>query len=240
MGLFGLILVYDRGISMWLKRFFKEEYFLLVILVLTPALFAADTSDSRFGSILDAFKHSDDVTTKRKTLQKISMEPADRENDSTMLWRKELIRLALLDRSPLVIEEAAHQIQKLKMGNFNAELLVLLESAQQRFSGYAPRVQVSLIAALGAVGDSMVSLRLCEHLDRDSGSILAPDLLLALKDLKKSVATDAVKRFIARMEEQIQRMKAMNLDPIYYFNYQLYIEFGKDVLASLPGGITTM
>ncbi|MBN1982836.1 MAG: hypothetical protein JW795_14980 [Chitinivibrionales bacterium] len=188
-------------------------------------------ADLRQEAILNAYKNTDNTVSKRRTLQRLSFGMS--AADSVESWKKELLSVALREKNPLIVEEAARQIQKMRLQELSPILMEVLTTAETRFGGYASRVQVALISALGTAGGENVPTYLGLCLERDTGSILAPDLLLAIKDLKSPLVIDKVEEFCRRMEQHISRMRERNLDSIYYSTYQMYMDLGRDVITTL-------
>lgn len=217
----------DKGVLI------KQLFVVIVVLLLIMPLSVFSVEKDEGFALSEKFRTSENSIDKRRILQSLS-EIGAVQPTAVPQWKVDLVRNALSDKSPVVVEAAAKQAGNLVLKELTPQLISLFESAGDRFyGGYAERVRVSLFHALGKTGGNKATDLFKDFLKKDNGSFLAESALLAVKELNNPELVPTVKNYILKMETRVSEGKALNADPIRYSRYLKYIQLGKEVENSL-------
>lgn len=185
-------------------------------------------------SLQKKYTQTHNVIAKKRIIQSLfSNNHQNERNSSTAQWKIDLLKMAVGDSSPLVVETALHQIKKLQLSELSSELCFLFTGADQKFGTYGDRVRIAVLDALGSLSCPGIVPILGDFLDRDKGSDIAGDVLTAIQRLDEYRLFDAVVRYKEKMHHQMQHLKAIGVNPIFYRRFLLYRDQARSVIRSL-------
>ena len=208
----------------------------VILLFLFSALNAPVTAKEPAdgASLLNTFNTSNNSVERRMILKSLN-DVTLQEGDKAPRWISDMLGTAMKDKSPVVVAEAAKQIGRFQLMEYNADLITLFSEADSKFgaSGYTHRVQYSVISALGKIGSKEAKTLVTEMLKNDNGSAMGDYLLTAIKNFNDPALIAELKAYKARMDSLVKAAKAKGDDPILYSRKLRYSEFAAEIEKAL-------
>ncbi len=183
-------------------------------------------------STLDSYQSTENTILKKKVLQTLS-DGFSPETDVVAPWKVTFLRDVLQERSPLLVEEASHQIGNLHIQDLTQNLIVLFNSAEEKYQGYSERVQIAIVNTLGKTGGTSTTQLFTKFLENDNGAYLGYEVLAAIKQLNNPVFIDCLNRYALKMDARIAELKTKNANPIFYSKFMALSTTAKDIEKSL-------
>lgn len=213
--------------------FFKSHLlYLLLFLFLTGTFVYAQNEPSTLGdgsAVIKRYQTSDNAIDRRYALNDLKA----LSGHATPRWASDLLKTALNDNDPIVVEEAIFQIGNLRMADFSPELTAMYNNAEKRFLGYSIRLQYAIISTLGKIGGTSSKEFIAQLLRTDNGSDYGEFILMAIKDLNTKELVSDVAAYAVKMKKIVEKAKAKNLDPLLYSRKLWYIQVASEVQDAL-------
>jgi len=214
------------------NTFFNAFTILLVICGIAGLTPAADQVQSMEQSTIKSYMATENTILKKRVLQTLS-EGFNSEVDVAEHWKVDFLRDVLKERSPVLVEAAAHQIGALHIKDLNADLITLFHAAEQKYMGYSERVQIALVQTLGKTGGNEAVKLFSDFLNTDNGSYLGYEVLAAIAELNNPVLVTNLHAYAEKMKKRIAECKAQNKDPIFYSKFRRLKNLATDTENSL-------
>ena len=213
--------------------------FLFIFLLLFSALNTPATAagPAEAASIVKIFSTSENSVEKRELL--VSLKNFVPEaGEKAPQWVVDLLGNALKDKSPVVVAEAALQIGKFNVLEYNAALITLFKEAGNKFgaSGYDRRVQYSIIPALGKIGNKEAKGLISNLLEKDNASAMGYFLLEAIRNSNDPAFLYDLKLYKNKMLNFVDIAKKRGDDPLLYSRKLAYIELVTEIDKALSKG----
>jgi hypothetical protein len=204
---------------------------------LVQSAWAAEGSEPEAAAVLNAYHGTQNTVLKRKALRMLS-ENVRATGVAVAQWKKDLLREALDEQDPTVVEAAVYQIKMLQMTDFNRKLIDLYRNAKDLYANvYDRRVQIAIVRALSITGkgDANVFALFQEVLEPVTSKFayVQGDVLISIKELNDPKYTAMVEKYGAFMESAIAEKKAAGEHPMLYQILVDYASMCKDIVTTL-------
>lgn len=186
-------------------------------------------------SVLSLY-NTDNTIIKRKALRKLS---AEREfGKAVAQWKKDLLRTALQEVKPTVVETAVREVRYLNLTEFNNELVSLYRVAESKFANlYSDRVRNNIVQTLAVTGqnDAQVYELFKDALNpaNERISLTDGDILDAIKGFQDAKYREMVQQYKAKIDRIEAEKKAQGIDPLRYSIYTSFSTSCAETLAAL-------
>ncbi len=223
------------------KHLTKPTLFITILLGITLTY---STTITKGSDIINSFSKESNSIKRGLILKELSREDTqlktkDLQSDKSVSQQiepekvKMVLNLGLEDKMPNVVEQAAIQIGKLKLMDFEEQLITVYKNARKNYKGYAERVQISCIKTLGRIGGKSTSNLIKSALVKENATIMGGILLEAIKDLKDISLLPSLYEYAKKMETFIEKGKAAENNPILYSLAKQQLELTKEIIDSL-------
>lgn len=215
-----------------LFKVLKVTCILVLIYGIALSSLAADKEKSMEQTTLKSYQATDNTILKRKVLQTLS-EGFDPTVGEAEQWKVDFLKEVLGERSPILVEAAAHQISSLHINKLNQDLITLFHKADEKYMGYSERVQIAIVQTLGKTGSTEAVQLFSNFLNNDNGAYLGYEVLAAIAELNYPSLITPLHAYALKMEKRIAECKAKNKDPIFYSKFQTLKNLATDIEKAL-------
>lgn len=193
--------------------------------------------------ISSAYHNSDNALVRKNALRQLS-----KKQDKTMGVRtpqtlsptsqeaEVLIKQALNDPNPTVVEEAIVQAGQLSLTSIEQDMYRLYMNAEKRFGSYSERIICAIYKAAGDLGGAMSKKILLEELRKDRGSYRSGLLLDAFLHMEDASVITEIKEYAERMEKIAYEGKRRGDNPLLYSNALTSADKAHQVVSLLANG----
>lgn len=219
------------------SQIFRFILFVLLVVFLFQmrVLYASDDSGKNSTtalSVVNTYRSSENAIIRKNALKKLSVITFVQTDQLGPQWKRNLLKEALYDKNPIVVEEVICQIGELNIHDLNPLLIQLFSTSEVRFRGYSGRIQIAILRTFGRIGDEEVKKLLVDFLTNDKGSFLAGKVLLTIKELNDPSLVEIVQEYSQKMDAKVAKLKAQNVDPMQYSMFLMHSELAKDIVKS--------
>jgi len=153
-------------------------------------------------------------------------------------WIRQLLEMAIDDRSPVVVAEAVCQIGEFGFTESDTVLIQLYTDAQKRFGSiaYTERVRCAIITALGKIGGANATAFVAGLLKQDKGSFAGRFMLTAIGEINDESLVEDVRSYRIMLEEYVKNAEKAGIDPFLYSDKIDCIGLASEIEATLLKG----
>jgi hypothetical protein len=226
-------ILYSFSLSVLKKMGHVTRFVFTMVMICLILTFAPGKSNAT--DVVDAFSKQSNSKERVMILKNLAdtQQPVSKERSKT------LISMGLSDEKPNVVEAAVSQIGRLKLVEFEDQLIQTYNNAKKAHKGYAERVRLSCLVSLGKIGGPKTALFLSKALSKDQGTVQGGVLLQAVRELKDPSLTEDLEAYADKMAAQIEKGKSANHNPMLYsmaLQHLAYAEETINILSRLKGG----
>lgn len=127
-----------------------------------------------------------------------------------------LLREALNDPSPTVVEKAIQQIGILRLQSMANDLDKLYKNADEEFGAYSERIKMNILNAAGNLKGIFAAKLFTATLEKDFGNPLSETALNSIEKLEDPSMIPVLETFADKMENIVRSGKKDKINPLLY------------------------
>lgn len=216
------------------KAAFKKIVFAMCVAIVAGTGWAGENDEvSQFSALNGEYSKKEYLMHLTSVLQqKKANALTATANEQTAVVK--VLELGLSEESPVVVEQAVMGIGKLNCVSLASLLIPLYHNAQKRFGGYAERIRIAIIGAVGAMDNNAESVAfLGEELNKDNGTIFGQKILNGIEALHDEQLSGSVSEYAEKMKAIVEFARKRGDNPMLYSNAMQNAALASKVLSSL-------
>lgn len=155
--------------------------------------------------------------------------PSNTNNEKAAL----LIREALNDPNPTVVEEAIVQAGELKLQGFSENFYQLYFKKSKNFGGYHERIQCAILISAGKIADNTSKKLLLEVLAKDNGDALSSILLSAINQMNDESTVEPLIQYAEKLEQIVKTSQQAGVNALLYSGAKISAESARAIADSI-------
>jgi hypothetical protein len=187
--------------------------------------------------IVSDFYNSDNTIIRKEALRSAFSEIVPPDSDYLKLNESftplEMLRDALQDKSPIIVEEAIQITGEKKIVILEEQLINLYNEADKLYPGYGERLKFKIINSLGKIGGRNTIDFLHGEILRDQGTLFGIEIINSVKELKAKELIAPLIEYKGILKQKIEFMKQSNYDPMIYSQHEMIIDMIDEVIDYL-------
>ncbi|NLD91251.1 MAG: hypothetical protein GX639_01140 [Fibrobacter sp.] len=146
------------------------------------------------------------------------------------------IKTALNDKNATIVSEAVNCTGALKISGLDESLIDMYRNADLTYDGYAERVKISIIRAMGLNRSTTSDQFIISLLEESNGDHIATAILQTIRQTADPLFISYLKQFRSKFEQKIHDYKINNVNPIIYSEIESNVNLALEIETSISEG----
>jgi hypothetical protein len=212
-----------------------------IVTVVTLPLQASESLSEKYQKTENAFEKKlvlREICAQQKNTSTKQTAPALRSVAAPVVSVQDIatIKTALKDKDATIVSEAVNCTGALKINGLDDSLIDMYSNADQRYDGYAERVKISIIQAMGLNRSTTSDQFIISLLEKSNGDHIATAILQTIRQTADPSFVSSLKQFRDKFEGKIHDYKINKVNPIIYSEIESNVKLALEIETSISEG----